>query len=175
METSEPINNEFVPTEERPQFLSVLCILTWICAGLMFLSTAWSVFFQPSQEEMYAQIEKMREMSPEAADRMEAEYESQTPLSKGMSTALSLIGLGLTVFGTMQMWNLKRGGFKFYLAGELVPYLGFIFTGTEGLGAMGAMSGMSAGAIAAIAITVMLIFDGVFIGMYAANLKHMTK
>lgn len=175
METNQAINNQFVPEEGRPQFLSVLCILTWICSGLMFLSTAWSVLFQPSQEEMYTQIEEMRKISPEGADRMEAAYESQTPMSKGVSTGLSLIGLGLTVLGTVQMWQLKRGGFKFYLAGELLPYLAFFFTGTEGLQAMGAMGGMSANTIAFIAITVMLIFDGIFIGMYAANLKYMNK
>lgn len=175
METTEQINNDFLPPEPRPQFLSVLCILTWICSGLMFISTAWGAMFQPSEEETYAQIEKIRAMSPDAADKMEAAIESQTPLSKGMSSALTLIGLGLTVFGTMQLWQLKRGGFKFYLMGELIPYLGFIFTGTEGLGAMGAMSSMSANMIAAIVISLMLIFDGIFIAMYAANLKHMKE
>ena len=175
MEENQTVNNPFVPAEERPQFLSVLCILTWICSGLIFLSTMWSVVFQPSQEEMYQRIEEIRKVSPDGADRMEAAYENQTPLSKGISTGLSLIGLGLTVLGTVQMWQLKRGGFKFYIAGELLPYLAFFATGTEGLQAMGAMGGMSAGAIASIAITVMLIFDGIFIAMYAANLKHMNK
>jgi len=175
METTEQIDNDFLPPETRPQFLSVLCILTWICSGLIFISTAWGALFPPSQEETYEQIENMRKVSPDAADKLEAAFESQTPLAKGMSSALTLIGLGLTVFGTMQLWQLKKSGFKLYILGELIPYLGFIFTGTEGMGAMGAMSGMSANMIAAIAITVMLIFDGIFVMMYAANLKHMKE
>jgi hypothetical protein len=175
MEENQSVNNPFVPAEERPQFLSVLCILTWICSGLMFLSTMWSVVFQPSQEEMYQQIEEVRKVSPDAADRMEEAFESQTPLSKGVNTGLSLIGLGLTVLGTVHMWQLKRSGFKLYLAGELLPYLGFFVTGTKGLESMGAMSGMSASAIAVVAIATMVIIDGVFVGMYAANLKFMNK
>jgi hypothetical protein len=175
METTTETNNDFLPPEGRPQFLSVLCILTWICSGLIFITTVWGALFQPSQEESYEQIEKIRTMNPEAADRMEEAIESQTPVAKGLSTAFTLIGLALTTLGSVQMWNRRKKGFYLYLGGEILPYANFAFAGASGLGALGAMGGMSATTMAAIAITIMLLFDVLFIAMYAANMKHMNE
>ena len=59
------------------------------------------------------------------------------------------------------------------MVAELVPYLGFLFTGSAAFEAQAGKSGMSASAIMAIAIVVMVVFDAIFIAMYAANLKHM--
>lgn len=164
---------DFMEESARPQFLSVLCILTWVMSALMFISTLWGAFNQPTPEEQFEQIEKIRERSPEMADRMEAAFESQSDSYKIVNTILTLIALGLTSFGVMLMWQLKKNGFYFYLVGELIPYLGFAMGGTKAIGAMGAMTGMSESAMVGIAIGVMALFDGVFIAMYAANFKHM--
>ena len=134
MEVNSATNKDFMPPEGRPQFLSVLCILTWICSGLIFVSTLWSVIFQPSQEETYAQIEKIRAMNPDAADRMEEAIDSQTPMAKGISTAITLLGLALTTIGTIHMWNRRKKGFYFYLGGEILPYANFAFAGATGMG-----------------------------------------
>jgi hypothetical protein len=157
---------------ERPQFLSVLCILTWIACGLMFISTLWGVLFQPSAEQQYEQIEKIREISPEAAEQMEAALENQKGTGQLMSMALNLIAIGLSAFGAYFMWMLRRKGFYFYLAGETLPYLGFLFGGAEALSAVGSMSTMGP-AIVGIAIGGMVVFDILFVVLYAVNLKHM--
>ena len=165
-------NPDVMPKQERPQFLSVLCILTWIACGFIFISTVWGVLFQPGPEEQYEQIEKMREISPEAADKMEIAFAQQSGGSQIMGTILNLVAIALSAFGAYRMWNLFRNGFYIYIAGEVVPYLGFLFTGTEALSAMGSMSGVGE-AMVGIAVGVMVLLDIVFIVMYGANLKYM--
>lgn len=157
----------------RPQFLSVLCILTWICSGLLFISTLWGVIFQPSPEKQQEQIEQIRAVSPEAADKMEEALESQSSGAKIMTNVLSLIAVSLCAYGALLMWQFKKTGFYIYLIGEALPYLGFLFGAADAMKASASMMGMSGSTFLGIAIAVMATFDGIFIAMYAANVKHM--
>lgn len=166
-------NNDFMPEPARPQFLSVLCILTWVCCGLIFISTLWGIIFQPSAEEQAAQIEQMEKISPEAAEQMQAAFESQTGSYKAINTSLTLVAVLLCSLSAWMMWNLKKKGFHFYLIGEIIPYLGFLFGGAEAMGTMGAMTGMSQATVLGMVIGVMALFDGIFIAMYASNLKYL--
>lgn len=168
---NEPVLDTLPTAPTRPQFLTVLCILTWIACGLLFISTVWGVLFRPNAEEQYAQIEKMREVSPEAAENMEALLQKQNSPSQYINTALSLVAIGLSAYGAYLMWQLRRRGFYFYIAGELLPYLGFVVAGDAAMAALNMIG--SAGA--AVVIGVMLLFDIVFIAMYGVNLKYMTR
>jgi hypothetical protein len=167
--TSTPLSNEMQPA--RPQFLSVLCILTWICCGLLFIMTVWGIAFKPSIEERYEQIEKMRDISPEAAENLEAVLENQDTGGQLMGTALSLIAILLSAYGAYLMWQLKKRGFYFYVAGELLPYLGFVTGGAQAVAAISSIGGASG--IATVVIGIMVLFDVLFIGLYAMNLKHL--
>ena len=156
-------------TPARPQFLSVLCILTWIMCGLTLVSTLWGVFFQPTPEEQYENIEKMREANPEMADKMEAAYEAQSNSNQTVGIVLNMIALALSAYGAYMMWQLKRTGFYLYIAGEIIPYLGFLTGG----GSESMLAMMGGPAMMAVAIGAMLLFDLVFIILYGLNLKHM--
>jgi hypothetical protein len=161
-------NSDFMQETARPQFLSVLCILTWIACGLMFVTTIWGVVFKDTPEEQYEQIEKIRESSPEMADQMEVAIAAQEGSNQVLATAINLLAIAVSAFGAYLMWQLKRRGFFMYIGGEILPYLGMFFGGTA------AMSG-SFGTMMAFAIGVMVVFDIAFIIMYGANLKYMTK
>lgn len=165
--------NEIMPEPKRPQFLTVLCILTWICSALILLSTINNIVNKPSPEEMAEAIEKMQSVSPAAAEKMEAAMESMDSNGQMISNLISLVAVFISAMGAMMMWQLKRKGFFVYIAGELLPYVGFITAGGAAFGTMSAMTGMSEAAMMGTIILVMLLFDGLFIGMYAANLKHM--
>lgn len=177
METPiDSFNAEQAAAPQRPQFLSVLCILTWITCGFVFISTVGNILFQKSPEEQMEQIEQMRSISPEAADQMEAALDAQNNDGfKAVNTAITLIACGLSAFGAVMMWQLRKKGFFLYIAGELIPYLSFAFGGAKAMSALGAMGGMSGSAVLGITIAVMALFDGIFIAMYAANTKHMTN
>jgi hypothetical protein len=158
-------------TPARPQFLTVLCILTWIACGLMFITSVWGILFKPSADEQYEQVEKIREVSPEAAENMEALIEKQNSSTQLLNTALSLVGIGLSAFGAYLMWQMRRRGFYMYLGGELLPYLGFLFAGDEAMAAMNFFGPNGAVMI----IGGMVLLDAVFIALYAMNLKYMTR
>lgn len=172
METNESSN--FAPSDAtvapvRPQFLSVLCILTWIACGLILLSTVWGVVFQQSPEEQYENIEKMREANPELADKFEAAYEAQAESNQTVGLVINLVALALSAYGAYMMWQLKRSGFYVYTAGEVIPYFGFLAGGSS----ESMLSMMGGPGMMATVIGVMVVFDLAFIIMYALNLKHM--
>ena len=171
METNIDFTNDIKPIG-RPKLLSVTCILTWIACGLLMIS-ALSGLITQSPEKEHEQIEKMRQFSPEAADKMEAALADNNGTKKILTTLLNIIAIALCAFGAAQMWNLKQTGFYFYLIGEVIPYIGLFISGTGALSAVGAMMGGMGTAIVGVAITLMIIFDAVFIVMYAVNLKYM--
>lgn len=172
METTvdENLNIQSSPAPVRPQFLTVLCILTWISCGLLLIMTLWGVAFKASPEEQFEQVEKMREINPEMADQMEAAFEAQNNSNQTVGLVLNLVALALSAYGAYMMWQLNRTGFYVYLGGEIIPYFGFLTGGSEN--ALAAMGGQ---AMAAGIIGLMVVLDLVFIGMYASNLKHMRR
>lgn len=172
METT--IENQNLQTQsERPQFLSVLCVLTWVCCGFMFISAAISMISQPSVEKQEEQLEQVRAYSPEAAERMEELFESQNSPAFIASNAISLITLGISAFGAAMMWQLKRKGFYVYIVGELLQYTSTFLMGSAPFAVTATMFKMDASVIMSIMLAAMLVFDIIFFAMYATNLKHM--
>ena len=154
---------------ERPTFLTVLCILSFI-GGLWGAYSGFSSAFtdQPQRdlEEARAQIEETRatmgdqgglaeRMMEEGIAAAEQGVEKARPLGIA-SLVLSLVGL----FGVWQMWNLKKMGFGVYTAssvvGLLVPMFILDFS-------MVTLLGLGFGGLISV----------VFIILYAVNLKHM--
>ncbi|MBL7912239.1 MAG: hypothetical protein JNJ41_14355 [Bacteroidia bacterium] len=170
MENSIDSTNEI--KHGRPTLLSVTCVLTWACCALLLISSLSGLITQ-SPEKQLEQIEQLRKISPEAADKMEAALADEGGAKKILTTLLNILAIALCAFGAVQMWNLKQTGFYFYLIGEVVPYIGLIFGGTDALAAASAMAGSMGSAVIGIVITLLIVFDAVFIVLYAVNLKYM--
>jgi uncharacterized membrane protein len=157
----------------RPKLLSVTCILTWVACALLLISSLSGLMTQ-SPEKQLEQIEQMRKISPEAAEKMEAAIAADNGGAKKiMTTLLNVLAIALCAFGAVQMWNLKQTGFYFYLIGEVLPYIGLLIAGTDAMAAASALAGSFGSAVIGIVITVLIIFDAVFIVLYAVNLKYM--
>jgi hypothetical protein len=170
MENNDQFTNEIAPVK-RTGLLTTACILTWVMCAFTFLSTTMSLL-SSTPEKQAESIEQMRQFNPGAAEKMEEAYAKQTMGMQVANTLINLVGVALSAFGAWMMWNLKKKGFFLYLGGELLPYLGFIFAG-DLIAASFAAFGIDPAAIIGALITVMLIFDAVFIIFYAVNLKHM--
>ncbi len=167
-------NNDLSAAPARPQFLTVLCILTWIMCGIMLILTVIGMIAKPSADAQKEQIEQIRQFNPDAAVKMEEALAEQGGGSQIISTLLTLVALVLSGYGAYMMWNLKKTGFYLYIAGEFLPYLGMLFAGQAGLSALSAMGG-AAQTAGAIVIGLMVIVDIVFVVLYGLNLKHMNK
>jgi hypothetical protein len=175
METT--LDNSFEQAMEepkRPSMLTVICILSFIMCAFGFLGGIWNIV-QNTPEHMAESVEKLRQFSPEMADKMEQNMIAmQESTYIQISPYLNLVYALLSFVGVLMMWKLQKKGFYIYLAGELLPYLGFIVAGKESMAAMN-MAGGPAGveSMGIIILSLMLVFDAVFIIMYAVNLKKM--
>jgi hypothetical protein len=150
---------------EIPGTLNVLTILTFIGSGLGLISNIWSFIMAKNsydkmlEMEASGDVEKMpgfmkKFVGPEALEMTRIAYENKLPI-----LIVSLIGIGLCVYGAIEMRKLKKQGFYVYLMGQILPMIGaVIFMGAavfSGLGAFG------------------LIFPVLFIILYATQLKYL--
>lgn len=174
MEENITLENNLNETPKRSQFLTVLCVLSFVMCGISFLSGIWSIY-QSSPETMQQNIEQVRAVNPEMADKMEDQIiEMQSnPYSK-VAPYLSLVYTLLSFLGVMMMWNLTKKGFYIYAIAEILPYTGFILMGKNSLSMMGPPG--SGGTMIAMAVMViMVVVDVIFVALYAKNLKDMVK
>lgn len=176
MET--PTENTFsmeMMEPKRPQFLTVICVLSFIMCGLSLLGGIWGII-RNTPENMAESIEQMRAVSPQMADQMEQQMtEMQESTYAQISPYLNFIYILLSFLGVMMMWKLKKKGFYVYLAGELLPYVGLLLAGKQAMAMMGAAGGGMAQTMGIVIMVFMLVFDAAFIVMYALNLKHMNE
>jgi hypothetical protein len=167
---NEQLDNTLVsPTagsQGRPQFLKVICILSFISCGL------WIVLFGIGSSCLSLTDEKVTEIWDKAMENprnQEALKAIDDPVrflhGVGMLCAYGALLNIAVLIGVIMMWRLNKIGFFIYVVAELASK----FTGyMVDLGNISDNSG-SGGLI------FWIVLDLVFIGMYAANLKYMNK
>lgn len=166
-------NNPF-EEPKRSQFLTVLCILSFIMCALGLLSGIWGIY-QSTPEAMQKNIEQVRAVNEEMADQMEnnmIEMQSN-PFSK-VAPYLGLVYTLVSFLGVLLMWNRTKKGFYIYAIAEILPYTSILLMGKNSLNMMGPPGGSSA-TFAMIGIILMVVIDLVFVFLYAKNLKEMDK
>ena len=140
---------------ERPTFLTILCILTWVGSGFAF-------FYGLIQLWSYAFI-SVAMKSIQANDVVSFGY-------LFWSAIAGIIGSILCVFGAIMMFKLKKTGFFIYLLGQIIPMTAGIYS------ALIMSSGMGLGGNTYFFIIIAtMIFPIAFIIMYGVNLKYMNK
>ena len=153
-------DNSLAPLPERPDFLKVLCIISFVWCGIMILVFSLGLISLFLGEEMINTMwEKILESQPklESIDRFEFFHEF------GMTCVYNLIGNIVSLIGVIFMWRLNKIGFFIYAIAELaVNFFGVDVNTAE-------QSSSHAGLI------FMFVIDTVFIVLYALNLKHMGK
>jgi hypothetical protein len=152
--------NDLTPEPARPQFLKILCILTFVWSGiLIILYLIGSMVLFIGEETSATIAEKIMETNP----MIQIEDSSQFFHEIGIVCLLSLIANIGSLVGAIMMWNLNRIGLIIYAIAELsTNFFGLsINTGTEEKS-----YGM---------MIVTIIIDVAFIVMYAVHLKYMNK
>lgn len=154
--------NEEVAVSQRPNFLKVLCILTFIGSGLGILGAIIGFF---TTDFMRQSMELADELSDGMYDRMgmdmQAMMEWQTYINLG-----NLVGALFCLTGALMMWKLKKIGYFIYVPGALIPVI-VSFIGMNYI-----MSGMMAG-FGMLGVVFNLFISAAFIVMYGLNLKHL--
>lgn len=156
---------------QRPTFLTVLCILTFIGSGLGVLGGLLGLIGS-SALGMFA------------------------PQGTMIVTIIGLLAAALCLFGAVKMWGLYKQGFMIYVAGAALSIVGSIISALtirsymeESMGAINDLGGefsefsstassMAADMAASAAwtgVVVAVIINVVFILLYNANKKHLVK
>ena len=150
-----------VESGQKPQFLKVLCILSYIGSGAWALLSLIGIFASGMIMSVFmgsamAKVDTSS-MSAEEAEAMEKISSAGGGMMSMLSSyivvifIISLIFAGLSLFGVIKMGKLKKSGF-------------WIYAGVNGLLAvLGLIGGSVFTALIGIA----------FIIMYGLNLKHM--
>jgi len=152
--------NEAPVTPQRPQFLTVLCILTFVGVGLGII---WSIIRWFSIRAMAAMMNGtsdlpgMEDMDMESMPGMETVMLQAQHINT--TSIVGIVGCLICLLGALQMWKLKKIGFYIYVVGEIAPVI-----------VSAVLMGASAFAGFAIILAVIAVL---FVVLYALNLKHM--
>ena len=152
---------------ERPTFLTVLCIITFVVSGFLFLSTLYGLFTYDEEAQLEAFEQTVVSMESFGKDlpgmdenirNLEVFNQEQMDNNSTLQ-AVSLISILLSLFGAFMMYQLKKVGFHLYLASKvvgLIPLLIFTLS-TAVFWTYG----------------IFIFFTIAFVIMYSRNLKYM--
>ena len=152
---------------ERPSFLTVLCIITFVFSGFLLISTLYGLvtYDELAQQEAFeltiVSMEELGENLPGMDENIrDLEIFNKEQMDNNVTLqAVSILSILLSLFGTFLMYQLKKVGFHLYLASKvvgLIPLLIFTLS-TAVFWAYG----------------IFLVFTIAFVIMYSRNLKFM--
>jgi hypothetical protein len=169
MDTFESIDNQEPKIEPRPSFLTVLCVLSFIFIGFSLAFGLMGLSQGPlSAEQMVEQkveltksVDEMRSLDLESfAVMMEKIQRMSESINASFyaSSILSLLVIGLGLYGVIQMWKGKKFGFHLYIGYSLLSIIQIYFF-------------VAPIDIPSFVVTWNLIVSALFVFMYARNLK----
>lgn len=157
---------DYEENKGMPVFLKVLCILTFIGAGLGILMSIYSMFTVEQSIKSLEQSSKLMGSSSPFGD-LSGQIEATRQYGL-LSAILSFVGNSICLLGAFMMWKLKRMGYFIYITGHIFPIVGSILYATASGEGSGFMSSMTY-----VGVVIQFIFSGAFIIMYGVNLKHL--
>jgi len=158
METIETNFTEETLSPQRPDFLKILCILSFVASGLMILIYTLGSFALSLSQDMIDEVwPQMAQSYPQFESLDGAQFFHEV----GTVCVYGLIANIFSLLGVIMMWRLEKIGFFIYTIAEISTnfFSLNINTGEEGpqYGSM----------------IFSIVIDLIFIVMYYMNLKHM--
>jgi hypothetical protein len=146
----------------RPVFLQVLCILTFVGAGLGILSGFIGILMMGTMEVM---VEGMATVAQDMPGDVENEFLDSYRWMK-IAQVGSLVGNVLCLVGALVMWRMNKIGYFVYILGQALPIAGAFLTMNNIAG--GIFSGFGFAGV-----VLMSLIPIAFIIMYGLNYKYM--
>lgn len=148
----QPINE----VVKRPQFLTALCILSYVWSGIVFLGLIIALLLSGFIFEVFEKIINGSEGMPQLDEAQTKAVNMLLELGQGAFVAIiggAILMLAISLIGVIKMWKLQKWGF-------------YIYAGINGLGVILNLVQAS---------FLMAIISIGFIVMYGLNLKDMKK
>lgn len=153
-------NDDLSPITERPQFLKILCVLSFVSCGLMI------ILFTVGLSGLFISEDVINDLWSKVI-ATQPQFESINGVefmrAMGVASLYNLIGNIISVIGVAMMWKLNKAGLIIYAVAEIT--VNFFGIKLDSYAAESSNAG----------IIFFILMDLVFIAMYAANLKYMHK
>lgn len=155
--------------KERPTFLTVLCIITFVVSGIFTLSSIYSALTYNEEAQLIANEKGMEQMYTMAAEdetgtmgqiipAMEV-FNAENIENSGIILSINVLGSILSLLGAILMYQMKKTGFHLYLGSKVISQIPLLFF-TLSLPVF-------------ITYGFFLFFTIAFVIMYSRNLKHL--
>lgn len=165
------IENQSTLETKRPGFLTVLCILSFVAMGFGVFGPLIGFVTGPQSEEQLlegkaALYESASQMKAQHMDGFAKTMRQLADMTEALNENhylvqfVSLIVLGIGVFGVINMWKLKKIGFHLYIIYSLIGSAQIYFFVSPSL-------------VPTFMIVTNLIISGIFVLLYGLNAKHM--
>jgi hypothetical protein len=161
------LNLEQKDMQKLPSMLNVLTILTYVGCAWSAITSIWGYFSAAMTYKMYenggpanvnTDSKTLNSFISGASEIAKKQYDNRL-----MILVLGLLGVALCFYGALQMRNLKKQGYLFYIIGELLPIISFAaFIGFGNL-------------IGAISVIFYLFFALLFIILYTTQRKALVN
>ncbi|MEO8721395.1 MAG: hypothetical protein ABI372_09835 [Ginsengibacter sp.] len=166
-----------IEPEQRPSFLTWLCILTFIGSGWGIISSIGSYTTALKTSTFLSQNKNVDTNSMSLKDTADAMERNHAVIEQKIKASFSrllkkeniekaaignFMGAILTLAGALMMWNLKRIGFYIYILGVVFGILMPFYIFGNDMIAVGATSFPN-------------FFGLIFIALYALNIKSMRR
>ena len=154
--------NPLPVVKKRPEFLSVLCILSFAGIGFSFFGALINIFFNGAGKS-FMMLHQHNSIFGSIIDNQDAYYHML--YITGIAGAIAAL---VCLAGVLLMWNLKKAGYFIYIIGEIAPpIVSIAFAGRSGFGGLFESFFM-------FSLLIGFLFPIAFIILYAVNLKHMS-
>lgn len=148
--------------KKRPEFLSVLCILSFAGIGFAFFGSLINIFFNGAGRS-FIMLHQHNSIFGTIIDNQDQYYHMLYIM--GMAGAIAAL---ICLAGVLMMWKLKKSGYFIYIIGEIAPpVVSLAFAGRSGLGGLFESFYM-------FSMIIGFLFPVAFIILYGVNLKHMS-
>lgn len=172
METFESIDEITQGREPRPNFLTVLCVLSFVFLGLSLAIGLFGLSQGPLSDgqmleqkvELTKSVDEMRALNMESfAVMMEKISRMSESINENFyaSSILSILVMGLGLFGVIKMWKGFKIGFHLYIAYSLLTVVQIYFFA-------------SPADIPTFVVVWNLVISGLFVLLYSRNLKWLS-
>lgn len=109
------------PVPQRPNGLTVACVLSFLNAGLQFITNifyflSYNVMQEVGQSEEYQEL--MEKLMPDA-EEMEGVMQAQLAVSRPSYLIQALLFVG-SFIGVFYMWKLQKKGFHIYSIAQIL-------------------------------------------------------
>ncbi len=122
---------------ERPTFLTVLCIITFIVSGIFSLSSISSALTYDKEAQIIANEKAIEQMYTMASDDETGTMSQIIPSMEVFNTenienapvilSINVLGSILSLLGAIMMYRMKKTGFHLYLGSKVISMVPLLF------------------------------------------------